>query len=40
MKTNKWVKTKVLPVEARLASVEMWPDVIITIALGDWAFKK
>ncbi|EHQ29869.1 hypothetical protein [Mucilaginibacter paludis] len=39
MKQYKWVKTDVLPVEAKLAAFETWPDVIVTIALSGWQLE-
>jgi hypothetical protein len=36
---KKWVYTDVLPVRAQLASFETWPNMIISIALGDWKFR-
>jgi hypothetical protein len=36
---KKWVYTDVLPVRAQLASFETWPNVIVSIALGEWKFK-
>jgi hypothetical protein len=38
MKENKWISTDVMPVRARLSAYELWPDVIITMALHDWKF--
>lgn len=40
LKQQRWVNTNVYPVYAKLSAFETWPDVIISIALGDWAFKK
>lgn len=40
MKNNKWVSTNVLPVQPKLSHFETWPDIIVTIALSDWKFKK
>ena len=40
LKQNRWTDTDVYPVHAKLAAFETWPDVIISIALGNWAFKK
>jgi len=37
---RKWVDTNVYPVEAGLASIEIWPDVIISIVLEKWEFKS
>jgi hypothetical protein len=34
-----WVDTNVYPVRAGLASFETWPDIITSIALGDWTFQ-
>jgi hypothetical protein len=33
MKNNKWVKTSVYPVMPRLKAIEMWPDLITSLAL-------
>jgi hypothetical protein len=38
MKTGKWVKTSIIPVKAGLMGFEIWPDVIISIALNEWKF--
>jgi hypothetical protein len=38
MHYKKWVNTNVLPVGAGLSGFEMWPDVISSIAISDWAF--
>ena len=40
MPSKKWVNTNVLPVQAGLSGFEMWPDLIISIGLAEWAFKK
>lgn len=40
MTHNTWVNTNVLPVKAGLSSIEMWPDVIVSIGLADWTFKQ
>jgi hypothetical protein len=40
MKTNKWVQTDVLPVEPKIASFEMWPDIVVTFGLSDWRLSK
>lgn len=39
MNYKKWVPTNVLPVYPKLSSYETWPDLIVTIALGEWKFK-
>lgn len=36
---DKWKKTKVLPVPAKMAGYESWNEVIITLVLKDWKFK-
>jgi hypothetical protein len=36
---HSWVETEVYPVSAKLAAFETWPDVITSIALGNWKFK-
>lgn len=38
MKTEKWVKTSIIPVKGQLLGMEMWPDVIISVALTEWRF--
>ena len=40
MNANKWVKTNVLPVGARLSSIETWPDVILTLGFAGWRFAS
>jgi hypothetical protein len=40
MKQKKWVKTSILPIGAGLTNFETWPDVITSIALRQWKFKK
>jgi hypothetical protein len=40
LKQQRWVDTNVYPVRAKLSAFETWPDVIISIALGNWQFKK
>lgn len=37
---SKWVKTSVIPVAPGLSSFESWPDVIISIGIGNWALKN
>lgn len=37
---KKWADTNVYPVEPRLSAFETWPDIITSIGLGDWTFKK
>ena len=39
LKTKKFVKTSIYPVQPGLAGIEMWPDLITTLALGNWKFK-
>jgi len=39
MKNNKWVQTNVYPVRSKLSSIEIWPDVIVTMALTGWKLK-
>ena len=34
-----WNETDVYPVEAGLAGIETWPDIIISIGLGGWKFE-
>ena len=40
LKQKKWVATDVYPVEAALSAFEIWPDPIISIALGKWTFQN
>jgi hypothetical protein len=35
-----WFNTNVLPVMAGLSGFESWPQVITSIAVGDWAFQS
>ncbi len=39
MNNNEWVKTTVLPIKAGLFSIEIWPDIIVSLALLDWKFE-
>ena len=36
LQQQRWVSTNVLPVPAQLSGYETWPDVIVSMALGDW----
>lgn len=36
---KKWVNTDVIPVSGGLSGIEMWPDLIVSMALGNWRFK-
>lgn len=36
---KKWVDTDVYPVEAGLAGIETWPNIITSIGLGSWTFQ-
>jgi hypothetical protein len=38
MNTGNWAATSIIPVKAGLMGYEMWPDVIISIALNEWKF--
>jgi hypothetical protein len=40
LKQNRWVDTNVYPVAAKLSAFETWPDIITSIALGNWEFKS
>jgi hypothetical protein len=40
MKHNKWVKTSVYPVMPRLKAIEMWPDLITSLALGGFELEN
>ena len=39
LQNRKWVDTSVYPVQAGLSAFETWPDVIISIGIGKWAFE-
>jgi len=34
-----WVETSIIPVRAKLQSIEMWNDIILTMALTNWRFE-
>jgi uncharacterized protein YlzI (FlbEa/FlbD family) len=36
---KKWVDTNVYPVEPQLAGFETWPDIITSVALGNWTLQ-
>ncbi|RYG45461.1 MAG: hypothetical protein EOO01_17770 [Chitinophagaceae bacterium] len=36
---KKWINTNVFAVSPGLSSFEMWPDLVSTIAVGDWKFE-
>jgi hypothetical protein len=36
MNSGKWAETSIMPVKAGLIGIEMWPDVIVSIALNEW----
>jgi len=36
---DRLINTNVLPVEAKLISYEIWPDVIISLVLTEWKLK-
>ena len=38
--SNDWSETSIVPVRAGLSTMEMWSDIIITLALHDWRFIK
>lgn len=38
-KQSRWVDTDVYPVRGRLSAFETWPDIITSIALGNWELK-
>lgn len=38
MKSGNWTPTSIVPVKAGLTGFEMWPDVIISVALAEWKF--
>jgi hypothetical protein len=33
-----WAETSIIPVKAGIWGYEMWPDVIVSIALNEWKF--
>ena len=37
---KKWINTDVYPIQAGLSGFETWPDIIPTIGLGGWSFKR
>ena len=39
MKNKKWVNTSVYPVLPKLKSIEMWPDLITSLALAGFKLK-
>ncbi len=36
---KKWTNTDVIAVETGISGMEMWPNIITSIALGDWALQ-
>jgi len=40
LRNKKWVTTDVYPVEPGLSGIEIWPDIILSLGLGHWEFKK
>jgi len=40
LKQKKWVTTTVYPIETGQSGFETWPDIITSIALGNWTFQK
>ena len=40
LKQKRWVVTDVYPVEPGLSGFETWPDIITSIALNGWKFKR
>jgi hypothetical protein len=39
MKNNQWINTDVEHVNPSLSSLEVWKDIILSIALTNWRFK-
>ena len=35
-----WFKTSIIPVRPKLKSLELWPQVIITLVLNNWRFES
>jgi hypothetical protein len=40
MKQRRWVETSVIPVMPGKRSIEMWPDILTSIALSDFTLKE
>jgi hypothetical protein len=40
LSSKKWVDTDVYPVEPGLSGIEVWQDIITSIALGNWKFNR
>jgi hypothetical protein len=40
MNQKRWVKTEVYPVKAGLQGFETWPDIIVSLGLGNWKLEK
>jgi hypothetical protein len=36
---SQWLTTSVYDVKSKLRGIELWNDVIITLALSDWKLK-
>jgi hypothetical protein len=36
---TKWIHTDVWPVEPKLSGIEMWPELILSLGLGNWTFE-
>jgi len=39
-KQKKWTPTDVYPIEPGLFGIEIWPDLITSIGVGDWSFQS
>jgi hypothetical protein len=39
LKQKQWADTNVYPVKPGISGIEIWPDIITSIALGNWSFK-
>lgn len=35
-----WVRTKVIPVAPKLSGIEIWPDLVLSLGLGNWHFRN
>jgi hypothetical protein len=36
---DEWIPTDVVAVQPQLSAMEMWPDIIVSLALTGWEFK-
>lgn len=40
MKTKRWVRTSILPVQPNLVGIEIWSDIITSMVLSDFYLQK